>query len=492
LIEAEFAKAFSTGEYLLTHRLLINNKVRWVYAMAKGVRDEEGNVYKLEGFIQDITKLKEHETDMEALKNLDHLTGLPNRIILLDHLKTLLEQSHQNGKMIALMFFDLDRFKDINDSFGHDVGDELLLQMAQRLIEHLGGEHFIARLGSDEFALVMEDVHKEEYVAHVAQSVIEMLSEPYTIDELTIHSGASAGLVIAPTYAQSVQEMLQHADAALHKAKDEGRQTYRFYSEVLTNLAKQRVACENRLRRALKEGEFELYYQPQVHLKTGRVIGAEALIRWNDPDEGFVSPATFIPIAEAQGLIGHIGEWVLLTACMQGAKWHQQGHSLHLSVNISAHQIHQQNFLQVVDKVLKVSGFRPDKLTLELTESTMMDREEEIAQLLHSLRAKGIYLAIDDFGTGYSSYSYLKRFPINVLKIDKSFIDDVPYNNDDTAIVKAIVAMGKVLGFQLLAEGTEHREQLDFLEDQGCDMYQGYYKSKPLPVREFEALLQNS
>jgi len=239
----------------------------------------------------------------------------------------------------------------------------------------------------------------------------------------------------------------------------------------------------------IANNEFEVYYQPQVHLQTGRIVGAEALIRWNDPDRGMVSPLEFITVAEETGLIREIGEWVLNTVCVQGKIWLDQGHRLTLAVNLSAQQIRHQNIIEMVEKAIEKSGFDPNRLELELTESSLMERQEEVVAMLHSLRAHGIRLAIDDFGTGYSSLSYLKRFPIDVLKIDKSFVDDIPYDQDDMAIVTAIIAMGKALGFQVLAEGTERAEQIDFLKENGCTMYQGYFKSPPLPAAEFEKLL---
>jgi EAL domain-containing protein (putative c-di-GMP-specific phosphodiesterase class I) len=283
--------------------------------------------------------------------------------------------------------------------------------------------------------------------------------------------------------------LLQHADAALYKAKSERRGTYRYYTDELTDSARHRIESESRLRRAIINNEFELYYQPQVHIATGRILGAEALIRWNDPDRGMIPPSAFIPIAEETGLIGEIGLWVLRETCRQGKIWLDGGHRLTLAVNVSAHQVHHQNIPKLVEETLLNSGYPANRLELELTESTLMQREEETVAMLHSLRAQGIRLAIDDFGTGYSSLSYLKRFPIDVLKIDKSFVDDIPFEADDMAIVTAIIAMGQALGFQVLAEGTERIEQIDFLREKGCTMYQGYFKSPPLPAKEFEKLL---
>lgn len=304
-----------------------------------------------------------------------------------------------------------------------------------------------------------------------------------------MHIGASAGIVIAPENAETAEELIQFGDTALYRAKNEKRGSIRYYSEELTESVKKRILCESRLRRAIERNEFELYYQPQVHISSDRIIGAEALIRWNDPEKGLVPPNLFIPLAEETGLIGAIGEWVIREACSQGKDWSDRGYNLSISVNVSAYQVRHQDLLKVVNSALEESGFAPEKLVLELTESALMQHEEKIVSMLYSLRAKGIGLAIDDFGTGYSSYSYLKRYPIDILKIDKSFIDDIPFKNDDMAIVKAIIAMGNTLGYKVLAEGTEHAEQIEFLNENGCEFYQGYFKSKPITAEAFEKLI---
>jgi predicted signal transduction protein with EAL and GGDEF domain len=348
----------------------------------------------------------------------------------------------------------------------------------------------IARLGGDEFVVVLDNLVHTEDAGRIAQEMIAALGAEYDLgDGIKVHVGSSVGIVIAPNHSKDAQELLQFADAALYRAKDEGRGIYRYYTDELTEAARKRVACETQLRRAVENEEFEVYYQPQVHIATGRIVGAEALVRWNDPLRGIISPVMFIPLAEETGLIGQIGEWVLNETCRQGKIWLDAGHRLTLAVNVSAHQMRHQDIPAMVDNALKKSGYKAEHLELELTESALMDREEELVKVLHILRARGIRLAIDDFGTGYSSLSYLKRFPIDVLKIDKSFVDDIPFEQDDMAIVTAIIAMGNALGFQVLAEGTERQEQVDFLAQRGCTMYQGYIKSQPVPAAEFEKLL---
>ncbi len=388
--------------------------------------------------------------------------------------------------------FDLDRFKDVNDSFGHAAGDDLLQQVAQRFSVRLRDGDIISRLGGDEFAIVLEQLNRVEDAGRIAKEMIDAQHTPYKlIGGSVVHIGMSAGIVLFPDHGENPSELLQHADAALYKAKEEGRGIYRYYSDELTDSARLRIEYETRLRRAVENDEFEVYYQPQVHIATGKIVGAEALVRWNDPENGMVLPSLFIPIAEETGLISAIGEWVLNETCRQGKVWLDNGHRLTLAVNLSAHQVRYQNVPNIVERALKKSGYPADKLELELTESALMQREEETVSMLHMLRAQGIRLAIDDFGTGYSSLSYLKRFPIDVLKIDKSFVDDLPFDTEDMAIVTAIIAMGTALGFQILAEGTERIEQIEFLQEQGCTMYQGYYKSPPLPADEFIKLLKN-
>ncbi|MDD2369134.1 MAG: EAL domain-containing protein, partial [Sulfuricurvum sp.] len=455
------------------------------------MRDTEGNIIGVLGIARDITERKHHEERLETLANYDPLTGLANRALLLSHLQNSIQQAKRDTLQIGLLMFDLDRFKDINDSYGHNAGDEVLQQVAIRFGSRLREGDLISRLGGDEFAVVIENLTHPEDAGRLAKEMLSVLGEVYKLSSgASIHIGGSVGIVLFPDHGESAQELLQHADAALYKAKEEGRGLYRYYTDDLTDNARKRIECEISLRHAITNSEFEVYYQPQVHIATGRIVGAEALVRWNHPTRGIVSPVEFIPIAEETGLIGEIGEWVLNETCRQGKIWLDQGHRLTLAVNLSAHQVRHQNILKMVDTALDASAYPASRLELELTESALMQREEETVEMLHALRARGIRLAIDDFGTGYSSLSYLKRFPIDVLKIDKSFVDDVPFDSDDMAIVTAIIAMGQALGFQVLAEGTERIEQIEFLKEKGCTMYQGYFKSPPVPAAEFEKLLE--
>jgi diguanylate cyclase (GGDEF)-like protein/PAS domain S-box-containing protein len=454
------------------------------------MRDKEGNVIGILGIARDITERKKYEKQLEAMANYDTLTGLANRALLQAHLHTSIEKAKRDKTALALLMFDLDRFKDINDSYGHSAGDELLQAVAQRFTSRLREGDLISRLGGDEFAVVLESISRPEDAGRVAEEMMNALSAEYRLSGgALLHVGSSAGIVLFPEHASDPSTLLQYADAALYKAKSEGRGVYRYYTDELTESARKRIECETMLRRGVMHREFEVYYQPQVHIQTGRIVGAEALIRWNCPVRGWISPVEFIPVAEEIGLIGEIGEWVLNETCAQGKIWLDKGHRLTLAVNLSAHQLHHQDVLQMVEKTLKKTGYPAERLELELTESALMRREEETVAILHALRAHGIRLAIDDFGTGYSSLSYLKRFPIDVLKIDKSFVDDIPFEPDDMAIVSAIIAMGQALGFQVLAEGTERPEQIDFLREKGCTLYQGYFKSPPVAASEFEKLL---
>lgn len=491
MVKSQLLEATKTGNYQSIHRLLINGETKWISVSAKFTKDESGNYVKAQGMLQDITIQKLYELELEKLANYDPLTGLANRTLLLNHLQKLIHRNQRAKKHSALLLLDIDHFRDINDSFGHQIGDELLVLIAKRILVKIRKEDFAAHLSGDEFVVVLENLHSKEDAAHVTKEIIDALSESYILsNNVELRIGVSAGIVIITEQSEHANELIQFADAALFKAKVEGRNCYRYYSDELTFSAQERVRYQNELFHALENNEFEMYYQPQTHIESDRIIGAEALIRWNHPVHGLIMPSVFIPIAEESGLIAHIGEWTLYEACKQGKIWQDHGFDLHMSVNVSIQQLRHQNLTKVIENVLATTLFKPEKLVLELTESAMMKHEDELATMLHIFRAKGISIAIDDFGTGYSSYSYLKKFPIDILKIDKSFIDDVPYKKDDTAIVKAIIAMAEVLDYQILAEGVEHQEQADFLKNHGCNYYQGYLKSRPVPFMEFEKLLK--
>jgi diguanylate cyclase (GGDEF)-like protein len=390
-----------------------------------------------------------------------------------------------------VLYLDLDRFKTINDSLGYPVGDELLLALVKRLTARMRSEDMLARLGGDEFLLVLDHIDNPEDAAGVARSLLELLAQPFVLSGgHEVFIGASIGISVFPNDGNQSEQLIQHADAAMFQAKQQGRNTYRFYIDSLTRAAGEHLELETRLRHAISANQLRVYYQPQVDIATGRIIGAEALVRWQDPERGLIPPVQFIPLAEETGLIAAIGEFVLKETCLQGVRWIKAGMPpLTLAVNLSPHQFLHGDISELVSKVLAETGFPADHLELELTESALMEQEEKAVKMLHLLRAQNIRLAIDDFGTGYSSLSYLKRFPLDILKIDKSFVDDIPFHQDDMEIAAAIIAMGHTLGFKVLAEGVETAEQLAFLQGKGCDLYQGYLTSPPVPAEAFEKLV---
>ncbi len=455
------------------------------------VHNEQGETTRYVGVFSDLSQLKQSETQLEHLAHYDPLTNLPNRLLLQSHLSHALAQAQRHHGQVGLLYLDLDRFKNINDSLGYPIGDELLVALTKRLAMRMRSEDMLARLGGDEFLLVLEHIASPEDAANMARAMIELLDHPFVLSgEKEVYIGASIGISVSPDDGNNADELIQHADAAMHLAKKQGRNTYRFYTDSLTRAAGEHLELENRLRHAISTGELRVYYQPQVDIATGHIIGAEALVRWQDPERGLIQPVNFIRLAEETGLIGAIGEWVLKETCLQGVRWIKAGLPfLTLAVNLSPHQFLRGNIAELVSKVLAETGFPPDRLELELTESALMDQEEEAVKVLHLLRAQDIRLAIDDFGTGYSSLSYLKRFPLDILKIDKSFVDDIPFHQDDMEIAATIIAMGHILGFKVLAEGVETTEQLAFLQSKGCDLYQGYLASPPVPAEQFADLL---
>ena len=456
-----------------------------------GVKDDEGKVVQYVSVFSDISKIKETEAELEFLAHHDPLTRLPNRRLLLARIQHGIEIVQRDGGLMALLMLDLDRFKDVNDSFGHATGDELLQQVADRLTKRLRTVDTLTRLGGDEFTVLLQGITNREDAARVATEIVAMLGEPWILSNgFEVRVGSSVGIALYPEYCSTAEEMLQQADTALYQAKEEGRGRFRYFSEELTQAARDRVSLEAALRRAIAENELRVYYQAQVDIASGRIVGAEALVRWQHPEDGLIMPDKYITVAEETGLIGAIGDWVLKETCRQGKQWLDAGiPPISLAVNLSPHQFHHKDIDATVAKALQESGFPAAYLELELTESILIKREHDAVEKLKLLRAQGIRLAIDDFGTGYSSLAYLKRFPLDVLKIDRSFVRDIPTDSDDMEIAITIIAIGHTLGFKVLAEGVENIEQLEFLTAQGCDLYQGYFKSEALPAEEFVKLL---
>lgn len=454
--------------------------------------DLEGQTY-FQGIIRDITERKKAAEQIQYLAHHDSLTGLPNRNLLQDRLTQNLAHAHRNGSKSAILFLDFDRFKNINDSLGHSVGDGVLKEVAKRLQNCLRKEDTVARVGGDEFIIVLADLENSRHAGRVAQKITDLGTEPYEISGQKFRLTISIGISLFPEDGDDIDTLLKNADSAMYHAKRVGRNTYNFYTEDMNAQTLEFLNLERDLQQALVHNDFKLHYQPQVHLETGAITGVEALLRWQHPIHGNMPPTTFIPIAEERGLITPIGNWVLETACRQSVAWVQQGlQPVRMAVNISALQLHHADFYEKLAAILTETGMDPCMLELELTESAMMQGEEAAALLLQQLKALGVQLAIDDFGTGYSSLSYLKRFPIDKLKIDRSFIKDLPLDTEDGAITQAIIGVGRSLKHTVIAEGVETLEQQQFLQKEGCDEMQGFYFSRPIPADQLAELLKSN
>jgi len=431
------------------------------------------------------------EDQLRFIATHDSLTDLPNRSLFNERLRHALHQGTRYNRGIATMFIDIDRFKVVNDSLGHSAGDRLLQDCAKRLTECLRESDTVARLGGDEFVVMVENFTAPKDAIAVAQKILNGLARPFFVDGQEFLMSASIGISTFPEDGRDAETLLKNADIAMYRAKDLGRNNYQFYSAQMNKHTFERLAMESSLRRAVERNEFLLHYQPKLDLRTGAIAGVEALVRWQHPDWGMVSPAQFIPLAEETGLIVQIGEWVLKTACEQNKRWRDQGiPPMRVAVNLSARQFTQKTLLSDVARIIAQSGLTPDCLELEITESLVMTNPEHATETLHKLKAMGISLSIDDFGTGYSSLAYLKRFPIDCVKIDRSFIKDIPTEADDMAITKGVIALGHSLRLKVVAEGVETVEQQDFLRSNGCDEMQGYLFSKPLPAEEVMTLLK--
>ncbi|MEW8028260.1 MAG: EAL domain-containing protein [Candidatus Thiodiazotropha sp.] len=455
------------------------------------VFDDQEKLKYYVGVFSDISQLKQTEAELEYLAHHDPLTRLANRRLLMSQLEYGLKAAHRNRGRVALLVMDLDRFKDINDSYGHLIGDELLQLVAGRLNHRLRESDLVTRLGGDEFAVLMEGIDHPEDAAMLASDIIQTLNEPCQLREgLELQVGTSIGISLFPEHGVSAETLLQHADSALYQAKKEGRGRFCYFSEDLTQAARQRIEIHNNLRHALAEDRLRVYYQPQIEFESGNIVGAEALLRWRDPEIGNISPELFIPVAEETGLISRIGEWVLREVCAQGKKWLEQGRPpLSLAVNLSVHQLRQGDFAEKVGYIVEETGYLTGQLSFEVTESAIMERETDALEVLNQLRRMGLHLSIDDFGTGYSSLAHLQRMPLDELKIDKTFIDEIPHKREDMEITSTIIAMAKNLGLIVLAEGVETDAQFQFLKQQGCDFFQGYLISPPLDTLEFTKLL---
>ena len=456
------------------------------------VRNDAGTVTHHIGVHSDITDAKTHQDELARQANHDSLTGLPNRNLLWDRIDRACVRTQRYGDFAAVAFLDLDNFKVVNDSLGHSLGDHLLRAVAARLESSLRAMDTVARLGGDEFVLVLADQKSEQSVSGELQRIVESFSQPFAVDGRDVFITASVGIALYPQDAKDPESLMKSAELAMYRAKESGRNAYQLYTAEMQTRVNERLALESKLRRALERGEFSLHYQPLVDLRSNRVFGCEALLRWNQPDLGMVGPAQFIPLAEETGLIVPIGEWVLRTACRQSKAWQDAGlPAVSMAVNISARQFREKNLLQVVTKILGETGLDPTQLEFEVTESMIMHDAQNAIADLQAFRDMGVKLSVDDFGTGYSSLSYLKRFPVDRLKIDQSFVRDITTDADDAAIAQAVITLAHTMNLRVIAEGVETLEQLAFLRSNQCDEIQGYLFGKPMPADEFGKLLES-
>ncbi len=480
-----------TDSYKIEHRLrTAKGNWRWILSHAKVVmRSAEGKALRVAGTVIDINERKNSELRAEYLAQHDELTGLPNRASFNYSLQHAIRIAARKDTKLAVMFIDLDRFKNINDSLGHDYGDYLLQDISQRIRGVLRDSDIVARLGGDEFVVLIEDWQSMQDLSAVSDKILKAVAKPFILEEQEYDLTTSVGISTFPQHGVSAQELLRHADVAMYRAKEMGKNNYQFYTSLLDFNSVDRLRLESALRRAVNRDELVLHYQPIVNLETGYLVGMEALLRWQHPEQGLLLPGTFMAIAEETGLIVSIGEWVLRTACEQNCKWHEMGYGpLRVSVNLSARQF-QPSLVDMVTRVLEETGLAPQLLELEITESMVMQHPDQAVRMLNELSSMGISFSIDDFGTGYSSLAYLKRFSIDSLKIDRSFISESTLDSDNAAIIRAIIQMAHGLEIRVVAEGVETAEQALFLRDNHCDRSQGYHFSKPLPHDEFEDII---
>jgi len=434
-------------------------------------------------------ELMNHKEHLVQLAHYDNLTALPNRVFFNEILNKALSHATRQCKELAVLFVDLDRFKNINDALGHSTGDLVLREIANRFGTALRAGDILARLGGDEFIILLNDIQHPKFASQVAEKLLQACAKPVKIHAHEFFITASIGICIFPHDGSSLEDLQKNADMAMYKAKRLGGGIFRYFTKEMNIEAHQHIQLESALRKAINNDEFTLYYQPKLNLEDGTITGVEALIRWNHSELGIISPSKFIPLAEETGLIMQIGEWVLRQACKTTKSWQEQGYKpISVAVNLSPKQFRHQDIAKLVANVLATTGLEPKYLELEITETTIMDNVEAAINILSDIKSMGIEISVDDFGTGYTSISYLKQFPINTLKIDQSFIKGIPHNQNDLAITSAVIAMAHNLGIKVVAEGVETMEQLQYLADHQCDMIQGYYISSPLP--EHKVILQ--
>lgn len=470
----------------------------WLSTSKVPLMDANGKVVGVLGAYADITVQKEAMNAIQAARDAlgyqaqhDALTGLPNRILFMDRLNHAIDKATRVSGNLGIMFLDLDRFKQINDSLGHETGDKIVTLLGERLSKLLRVEDTVARFGGDEFTILLEDITQDSDAAEIASKIIQVMDEPFVIDNHHLHLTLSIGISLYPDDGHNAEILIRNADTAMYRAKEEGRNAYQFYSKEMTEKTLYSMTMAKNIRIALEEKQFEVYYQPQIDAVTNKLLGMEALIRWKTA-QGFVSPAVFIPIAEDAGLIDKIGEFVFAQATSQMVQWYGQGYKPgRVAINLSTIELQKENFVETIAQRLADVQCNSDWIELEITEGYTMKHANEAIKMLQRLKDLGIHLSIDDFGTGYSSLSYLQKLPVHKLKIDQSFIRDIPGNINGEAIVKSIIFLAKTMKFDVIAEGVETKEQQDYLVSKGCRLIQGYFNGKPMPASEMEVFIKS-
>ncbi|KQL44766.1 hypothetical protein AN963_25725 [Brevibacillus choshinensis] len=483
---------YSTGKgYMAECRIKTKRETPiWTESKINPIIDEEGNVSSLILVTRDITERKQSEETIHHLAYHDALTDLPNRRMYVQQLTKEIMQAKRFQSNMAVLFLDMDRFKDINDSFGHDVGDMLLIEVAKRLQACVQPGDSVARLGGDEFTILLCQLTDSKQAEAVAELIMSQLQKPFELNGHLVTISSSIGIAMFPQDGENAEDLLKRADTALYSVKSQGRNGYSLFDPTMEAKSLERILMENELRKAIEHEQFQVYYQPKMDIGSQILTGMEALVRWVHPELGVISPGKFIPIAEESGMIIELGEWILKEACKQNKKWHDQGHLLKVSVNLSARQIFQKDLVEMITSTLEELELSSEWLELEITESIFV-KMEEATVVLQQLRGAGIHISIDDFGTGYSSFSYIKRLPVDTIKIDASFIRDIHHNQESQAIVKAIVTIADSLQMNVIAEGIELDDQVEALQQNGCIHGQGYLFSKPLATEDFEHFLSN-
>jgi len=493
---AEFATLMQANDAVRNFESRIRRKdgtIIWISENARAVRNGAGQLLYFEGFVRNISQRRDQEEKLRFLAQRDPLTGLPNRTLFKQRLEEAIARAKTGQHQCALLFIDLDNFKSINDTMGHMVGDTILKKVAHRLLACTDECDTVARLSGDEFVIILENIASRDAVLSLAERVISQLNLPHHVGQTDLYVSGSMGVSLYPDNARDSNEMIKNVDTAANHAKQQGRNTIKFYNAILSEQARRRLDVENGLRSALDHQELEVVYQPKINMKDGSVVGAEALLRWQSAELGPVYPDEFIPIAEETGLIVPIGAWVIETVCQQIQQWLEAGlNPGSIAVNIAAQQFKRGNVLKTIQTALETTGLDPKRLEIELTESALVTHISDTVNALTQLSALGVRTSVDDFGTGYSSLSYLKKFPISTLKIDRSFIMDIPHDGESAAIARAIVSLGHSLELSIVAEGIETEAQWHFLRALGCQFGQGYMFSRPIPRTEFEDMLRTA